>query len=902
MSIGAFEKFKQHSCTLCAFGIVASFSLTTAVSAEETLYISFNQNADGRSASGSITPIQVQGKLSFAAGKSGSALIAGPYATLKYPTENIVDARAGTIAMWVKPGDWEATEKAFHVFFQTPGTGGLVLYKYFENKNLLMLATRNMSSGPFFSSGAGLDWPAGEWRHIAGTWSAAGVQLFINGEPVTKNPNDAYLPETIGKEFLLGDAAWNSERTSFSLIDEVHIYDEALTASQIKNLYLGKPVTTQPSPPGNVSVNGSTETVSLPPLAPPGGNPTTPAVRTASISPISFSIPTKVQLNGNSVYTAGHAITFADQALPSQMTVSGANFLMAPIALVINQNNRRMIMTPTKPTIGRLANSDVVVATTEYTLGSTSFRVQSIVERDGLIAIELTAVDGAPIPAGDDLLIEMPLDAAAFDYRINWTNNNHDVVETLSTASSIASTSFVPYFWLGNNNGGLFWFSDTSRHWPNASARDAIRLDRIGTTLLFRQKLKAAGQSLPTDWKYRFGLQLTPVKKLPSQWRSLRISPAANANIDLIWPNNSDDSLKYYGYPEAANSEKFAQRIQSIKKNKRQPISYMTPSFISTAAPEWKIHRNEWMTGLFDSTSGDVREMGSSLASVTPTAKSWRDFISTKAATFQKDYGLNGFYFDNVQPYGIYNPQINLGYFADGKTFKEHPIFEYRELLKNIIEKTKADDTSSLILVHMSGHMAVPMFSLADAYIDGEQFRGVVKDNYLDVLSLEKLRAEFMGRQWGLIPIFLPEFDAANAAKIAPTRGLMALLMLHDITVWPLWCNVAEVNRALSALDRFNYQQSEFLPYFDKHPPALSSSQSVLVSSYKNTFTDQLLIIANISKQSASSRICLTNNNVATKAQFINWSTNEQIVNDGQGCINVTVSAQDYLLVRAAAP
>jgi hypothetical protein len=116
---------------------------------------------------------------------------------------------------------------------------------------------------------------------------------------------------------------------------------------------------------------------------------------------------------------------------------------------------------------------------------------------------------------------------------------------------------------------------------------------------------------------------------------------------------------------------------------------------------------------------------------------------------------------------------------------------------------------------HMSGKVVVPVLAYDDTYLDGEHFRGLVKDRYMDVCSLDQFRGEYMGRQWGLTPFFLPEFDAEHSKQVEPTRGLMGLLMIHDIGIWPIWCNGQVADEALNALDKFGYVNAEFLPYFD---------------------------------------------------------------------------------------
>src|ERR1019366_9548187 len=112
-------------------------------------------------------------------------------------------------------------------------------------------------------------------------------------------------------------------------------------------------------------------------------------------------------------------------------------------------------------------------------------------------------------------------------------------------------------------------------------------------------------------------------------------------------------------------------------------------------------------------------------------------------------------------------------------------------------------------------------------------------------------------RQWGIIPFFLPEFNEQHQKTAEPTRGMMALLMLHDTPLWPIWCNIAPVNEALNALDAFGYQDADFIPYFDPTPPAATKLKDVYVSVYKRPDGRALAVVANLGRTDRSGLVRL---------------------------------------------
>jgi hypothetical protein len=163
---------------------------------------------------------------------------------------------------------------------------------------------------------------------------------------------------------------------------------------------------------------------------------------------------------------------------------------------------------------------------------------------------------------------------------------------------------------------------------------------------------------------------------------------------------------------------------------------------------------------------------------------------------------------------------------------------------------------NAIMIIHMSKDMDIPMLSYSDAYVDGEQFRYLnsngsngymVKTSYLNVFSLDQFRAEFMGKQWGIIPFFLPELSPNDKDKVQPTQGLATLLLLHDVQPWTLWSNMHVWDNMYQALDSFQFEKALFIPYYDNAPSCIvHGSNDVYVSAYKRNGGD-LLIIGNLS-------------------------------------------------------
>jgi hypothetical protein len=612
------------------------------------------------------------------------------------------------------------------------------------------------------------------------------------------------------------------------------------------------------------------------------------------------------EVTNQEVRVWGRRYQFRSDALPVQIISADTEMLAGPISLRVTSAGVPVVLKPQGQQVLPSRSGDSITINTRLasranTGDTLTFDVSARVEFDGLVWISITPGTPSSLSSIDEMSIEIPMLPSRAPYRHRWSAVTASENGRLSARwGTVDQGKFMPFYWLGNDDSGLFWFSESARSWPNAGNEDAVQVIRSKERVSLVLKIKARGQSFPVSWKYEFGIQATPVKPLARGWRRWRLAPAVAPRFSVVWPAPNADSFKYYGYPEAADAGKFSARLAAMRMSGIEPMPYICPTCLSTASPEWKFFREGWSMQAFDSDSSDVLASGAPMAMISPRATGWVDFMSVRISDFVRRFQLKGLYFDNVQPFGGFAPEAGVGYLADGKRIREYPILAYRELFRSIRAELQSANTAVISLAHMSGKMTIPVLSFVDAYLDGEQFRGVVKDNYLDHITLADFRSEFMGRQWGLAPMFLPEFSEDVARKTEPTRGLMALLMLHDVAVWPEQSNVSEVNRAVDALRLFGYEDAEFRPYFATEPPASSDLEDVYVSAYENG-RDWLLIIGNLSTSARRGSVCLNGGIFNHPNGLRYWPSGPAVALDAKRCMAVDLARQDYRLVRLTA-
>jgi hypothetical protein len=166
----------------------------------------------------------------------------------------------------------------------------------------------------------------------------------------------------------------------------------------------------------------------------------------------------------------------------------------------------------------------------------------------------------------------------------------------------------------------------------------------------------------------------------------------------------------------------------------------------------------------------------------------------------------------------------------------------------------RARKKDSIINVHMSANLTIPTLSFADSYWDGEQFESLQYGQRapLEVLPLDKFRAEFMGKQWGLAAEFL-----VYEKRPFTTEQALAFTMLHDVLVRPLDTGegLRLISRIWKAREDFGTEEARWIPYWDAKSPAHPGPQGIMVSLHSRPRRGALLVVSNLGPQRARAQV-----------------------------------------------
>jgi hypothetical protein len=602
---------------------------------------------------------------------------------------------------------------------------------------------------------------------------------------------------------------------------------------------------------------------------------------------------TPLVLKENSLYCWGREYKLEKNGLPGSIVSAEKNLLAEPIRLTakdstgqtFNWENQTFTITSADTVAARGAGS----MTGKTNLGGIDFKTTMNIEYDGLLLIDIALSEPSKNLSKqmlEELSLEIPLNSEqAIYYHRNWMSG---ILPEAKTNGIVDNWSFAPPFiWLGDNDRGLFWFCETSAMWPNFRNNDAIQILRRGAQVILRLNLLRKGQALPDKWAWQCGIQATPVKPMSVRRRQIDLNQGkAGKSYRILWPN--PNTIPRFGYPEGKEPE----LTEYLQKYTEKMIPYSCLTALSAKAPEWPFF-GAYRTAYDWANSPDVAACGGSFTVVDPRAPGYVDFMVWKNHEFVAKYKFAGLYHDLSSPYD---------YSRDQQT-SVYSFLAQRALYRRNYAMMKKLNPESFIIAHMSGTVITPTLAYVDAYVDGEQFRGKVKDSYLDVLPLSIFRTEFSGKPFGIEPIFLPQIDK-EVLKVNPdkydllTREAIMLCLLHDATSWAWGANKPLVIQAFDKLATWGYADAMFIRYDDVQAPLADLPKDVFASAYKRKNGSVLLLICNLGKEAKNwksklveqrlgiapnSAVCLTENDL-----------NAPIVN---GEIEVSLKAHDFTMI-----
>ena len=438
------------------------------------------------------------------------------------------------------------------------------------------------------------------------------------------------------------------------------------------------------------------------------------------------------------------------------------------------------------------------------------------------------------------------------------------------------------YFWVGTPEGGLGYVNESRQMFHSMPTAQAFTLKNQGAKVVWQ--INFAGKGSISKLRLSFGLQVTPVKKLPPHYDSFVTENWGRNRKDnftkltgymdftTVWRTNCN-YMKYICDPAGVDYAKLKSAVDDAHKEKMMAIPYFAPiSFTEKVQPEYAKYYDEWV-------QQPIRQWKSeeSIQVRCCVNSSYLDYLLYQLNEVEKKTGADGLYFDGAWPVECSNTVHGCGYIDDnGALQPTYSVRKIREFLKRAATLTAnnmknqpnrlelknygPDFPDYHIWIHISGSVAPPMHSFATALFCGEWFKQPIRagKGYDTLLSIDKFRPRYLSQPWGIVNYFLPIINP-KSDTVFHTNAILAYLIPQGVGLYPRYLDMTLVYKVLQIKSDFGTAQARFYPPWQSVPELnISSNSEVQTGVWVKPDGTMLLAIGNCGKQSAEVTLKLT--------------------------------------------
>jgi len=556
------------------------------------------------------------------------------------------------------------------------------------------------------------------------------------------------------------------------------------------------------------------------------------------------------------------AYEFASGPLPTAIRARGAAVLASPIRLTCAVNGWPQTWSRSPASV-RSATPAVVRLHGTCAAQDLTLTGDVTVEFDGLIRADLTlrAKDGVQV---DDLTLEMPVAAQRARYLYQYPGAWGSAKNAGALPKLPWAAPFRPFVWLGDEDRGLCWFTESDGGFRVRDEKQVCELVRRGNAVVLRVRL-LEGCEWDGDRRFTFGFQATPIRPNPRDVWDFRITHSGNYGIEKPSGDGRSilDAQADLGVKTICFHEHWTDIQDSTSTTHQSELRSLVTGChsrgirlllyhgyeMSNIAPEFADYSEECLVA---PRAGGYARQPPQTAYIVCYRSAWQDYMAAGIARLMDEYGTDGVYLDGTaNPWGCGNTLHGCGVErAAGDVRPTYPFFATREVMKRIFNIVKSRKPDGLVNVHQSTCMTIPSVGFATSYWDGEQFGSLERGPRFDqVLPLDAFRCEFMGHQWGVPAEFL------CYEKPYTTSEAYAFTLQHDVLVRGGLEQIE--SRLWKAMDAFGKKTAEWLPYWRNSGVVKTTGEGILAGLYVHAGKDLMLVVSNLGPREADSTVRL---------------------------------------------
>ncbi len=557
----------------------------------------------------------------------------------------------------------------------------------------------------------------------------------------------------------------------------------------------------------------------------------------------------------------------------------------------------------------------------------------STIEFDGCMKVEMTLAPGPRPQQVERLWIDIPLrdlEAPLLHTYVDGMRINHAGATPAGEGSIWQSAmarrrdewrnSFCSYLWLGAEERGLAWFAENDRGW--LTARDGgnaplQELIREGDRLTLRVYLVNTPSTITTRHHLVFGLQASPTKPMPDDWRlrgdymppiSGPVSPWGGLSCSYKGPYRGDWTIvdriaaahksgkldeewlaayvAAHDPPPVQGTNPWADSVRkfvdkwAIPRRTRPAMVYSEEMAACTLQPEWWTFQDEW-TMLNAYTQREQRTDDAFRKGPTPSSarSAFPPSYQEYALWYHNEWLKRGIslYWDNCHPIASSNPRTSAAYVTESGAIQPAlVIWNQRDYMKrtwNLLQYWKRHQPDEVEWsVHRTNTQLLPLHGWATISLDLEW-----SARYTQPFPADEIRTTVMGRQTGVYGAdHRSLFGKTNPVMLAyadthpewPGRASWGMRMVHELArrsvVTPGFG--PEASEAAVALDNlvvnFGYGDDEVAVHnYWADSPAVSISHDEVkwLALSRNDGAEALIVLASWSPEALSVELTLHN-------------------------------------------
>jgi hypothetical protein len=505
--------------------------------------------------------------------------------------------------------------------------------------------------------------------------------------------------------------------------------------------------------------------------------------------------------------------------------------------------------------------------------------------------------------------------------------------------------SFVPYIWIGQNARGLAWFGDNDKGWITAkNMKIPIQtIERKNGKVILKVYLIDEPIIIKRPTKLVFGLDISPTKPMPSNWREhlryipfqIGVAPWGGLNcsykgpykdhwsvVDKIMECREQGKLpenikkwfeafyKKYNPPPVFGTGNWLESVlwdagvwaAGIGPDAPCPV-YEEELYAPTVRAPWKTYQYEWTNEAYlYNRKWPTYKIFLKGVNVNPSAavtyvKSYRDYGLWYANQWLKR-GVS-LYWDNTYPRISYNYRTTDAYKVGNEIQPCFTIWQQRKYMMrvwNLLSEYREKMKHPWLLQwidHMTDSLVLPLQTFGTADLD-------LEFSNTKPFAPSYLRTESIGRQVGNYPLCLYPVSGDNNKIISklpePKQEKIewAMRMVHEIEALNSWQKTTgDLNKIVF---NFGYGKKDIKvdDYWKSNPILQVNNRKVKwIGMINKSKKEVLLVFSSWNPKTVNITVKLNNKNIGFNVDnktVINVLTGKQIENN-TGQLNINLSA-----------